>query len=98
MNENCITVNGPAINDLTSPLDSTFNFGSDMIYGCTKSFKYTDFVNFCMKKEWKNYVIFNSTDFIQYLGIFGNANYNFNNVRLDFAFLVLIKSFISIPF
>lgn len=81
LNDNCLLVNGPAINNPYSQLDSRFVFGADMIYACKRNYNYNDFVNFCMKKQWKNYVIFNSTDFIQYLGIFGNANYNFTNVN-----------------
>ncbi len=81
LNDKCLTVNGPAINNPYSQLDSRFIFGANMIYGCMKTFKYEDFVNFCKKKEWKNYVLFNSTDFIQYLGIFGNSNYNYTNVN-----------------
>lgn len=95
LNDKCLTVNGPAINNPYSQLDSRFIFGADMIYGCMKSFNYVDFVNFCLKKEWKNYVLYNSTDFIQYLGIFGNSNYNYTNV--NFIFLIFnLQNFIDL--
>ena len=82
LNDKCLIVNGPAINNPYSELDSRFIYGGNMIYGCLKTFTYEKFVDFCKLKEWKNYVLYNSTDFIQYLGIFGNANYNYTNVRL----------------
>ena len=82
VNDKCTLVNGPAINNPYSELDSRILFGADMIYGCLKDYTYKEFVNFCVKKEWKNYVIFNSTDYIQYLGIFGNSNYNYTNVKI----------------
>jgi len=80
LNDKCLTINGPAINNPYSSLDSRLMYGADMIYGCLRNFTYTEFVNFCLRKEWKNYVIFNSTEFIQYLGIFGNSNYNITKV------------------
>ena len=97
MNDKCLTVNGPAINNPYSPFDSRFIFGANKIYGCIRNYTYTEFVNFCLKKEWKNYIIFNSTDFIQYLGIFGNSNYNFTNVILILELCIseiFLKSFV----
>lgn len=97
LNDKCLTVNGPAINNPYSQLDSRFIFGANMIYGCARNYTYTEFYNFCIKKEWKNYVIFNSTDFIQYLGIYGNSNYNFSKVKIKFSkkkfYLTLKKLF-----
>lgn len=81
LNDRCLSVNGPAISNPYSPVDSRFIFGGDMIYGCLKNFTYNEFVNFCLKREWKNYILFNSTDYIQYLGIFGNSDYN--NVKVE---------------
>jgi len=93
--DKCLLVNGPAINNPYSPLDSRLIYGADMIYGCLKNFTYIEFMNFCLKREWRNYVIFNSTDFIQYLGIFGNSNYNFTNVKQFFHKILIRNSFIN---
>lgn len=77
----CLLVNGPPISNPYSDLDTRLIFGGNLIYSCTKKFSYNEYKNFCNNKEWKNYVLYNMTDYIQYLGIFGNANYNYTNVK-----------------
>lgn len=81
MNNKCTLVNGPPISNPYSDVDSRFIFGGNMIYGCKRDYTYNQFVSFCKNKEWNSYVLYNQTDYIQYLGIFGNANYNYTNVN-----------------
>lgn len=95
MRDECIDVNGQSIDDPYSDVDSRFKFNTDLTYGCKKTFNYKNFRNFCVLKQWKNLVIFNQTEYMQQLGIFGNADYNnikdwtniINDLNLDNSFL-----------
>jgi hypothetical protein len=79
MNDECVSANVTKLDNPYSNLDSRVQFNTDMTYGCIKKLTYNQFINFCINKEYKNLLIFNQTQYIQQLGIFGNAD--FNNVK-----------------
>ena len=65
---------------IESIFDSPINYGVNTLYSCNLNLNLTQFQNFCTNKNWKNLTMFNLATYIQYIGIFGNANIEYENV------------------
>lgn len=84
----CANIGG---NTLYTNFDFPIKFGDNVIYSCSMTYNQKDFNNFCSSQNWKQFVIYNMVNDIQYVGIFGNSNYTYlkdwlivqNDINLD---------------
>ncbi len=78
-------------NLLYSNFDFPVKFKSNAIYSCSMNYNPDEFNQFCSSQGWKNFILFKMVSDIQYIGIFGNANYTYlqdwlrvqNDIDLD---------------
>jgi hypothetical protein len=75
--------NSSESNIIESFYDSPINYGVNTIYSCNLILDYTQFEDFCNRKDWINLKLFKFPANIQLIGIFGNANYEFKNVKIQ---------------
>jgi hypothetical protein len=78
----CSDLTADTASNLMSQFDSPILYGVNTLYSCTNKFSLRDLQNFCEENKWKNYIIFNFSKNIQYIGIFGNANNTYIKVFL----------------
>lgn len=60
---------------IDSQYDSPILYGVNSVYSCVNSMNLDSYRAFCQNKSWKNFVLFNFVQKLQYVGIFGSADY-----------------------
>jgi hypothetical protein len=73
----CVPKNLNPSYTIQSDFDKPIKFGQTGVYSCIVSLNSDELASFCNGKKWKDLVLFNFPNLIQYVGTFGNANYQY---------------------